>query len=217
LVKATIRRERYDAFKSLARVVAHAYQQHASRLEWAAYATVAGPSLRVYILIPLGAIGDMDAIPSLDRVMADVNGREGARHLAAFQDSVVDMSTAVLNRVQSGAAPGATAEAPPAFLYYAELKLNPPKAAVFLAGVRRIAASIPHSPFSVYGTFAGPTRVHCFASGERIGDLEVVGRLQAHIASGHGEEEAAQIMAGVNDALMETETSILRHIGHQCS
>ncbi len=217
LVKTSIRREKYEAFKSLARAVALAYQQHPSRVEWAAYATVAGPSLSVYILIPLGGIGDMDRITSLDRVMADLYGADGAKRLAEFQGCVLDMSTAVLNRIHSGLGADQASEAPAEFLYYAELKLHPPKAASFLSGVRRIAASIPQSPFSIYGTFAGQTRVHCFASGDRIGDLEAVGRLQAHIASGHGEEEAAQIMAGVNDALIETETSILRHIGHQGS
>jgi hypothetical protein len=217
LVKAAIRREKYAAFKSLARSVAYAYQQHPSRLEWSAYATVAGPSLNVYVLIPLAGIEQMDRITSLDRVMADVYGPGGAERLGEFQDCVVDMSTAVLNRIHSGVGPAGPFEMPAEYLYYADLKLHPPKAAGFLNGVRRIAASLPQSPFSVYGTFAGPTRVHCFAMGDQIGDLEVVGRLQAQIASGYGEDEAAEIMADVNDALTETETSILRHIGHQAA
>jgi hypothetical protein len=73
---------------------------------------------------------------------------------------------------------------------------------------------MPESPFSLYGTFAGPTRVHCFATGDRIADLEVVGRIQGQIASGYGDEPAEQILGEVHDALIETETSILRHIGH---
>jgi hypothetical protein len=51
--------------------------------------------------------------------------------------------------------------------------------------------------------------------GDRIADLELVGKLQSRIASGYGEEAGEQIWAGIHDGLEETETSILRHIGHQ--
>src|SRR3546814_10697054 len=74
---------------------------------------------------------------------------------------------------------------------------------------------MPDSPFTLYGTFAGVTRVHAFATGDRIVDLELVGNLQSRIVSGYGEETGRQIWAGIHESLQETETSILRHIGHQ--
>jgi len=214
-VRAAIRRERYADFKDLARQVAFAYQQHPSRMEWSAYATVAGPSLSVYIIIPLDRLGAMDAMMSLDQVMADVYGSEGAVKLREFQNCVLDLNTSVLNRIDLGLVPSPTRAAPAEYLYYINLKVDPAGAGRFLAGVRRVAAVMHGGPFTLYGTFAGATRVHGFAMGDRIADLELVGNLQSRIASGYGAEEGEQIWAGIHDALLETETSILRHIGHQ--
>jgi hypothetical protein len=213
--RAEIRREKYDAFKKLAQSVAFAYQQHPKRIEWSAYATVAGPSLSVYVIIPLAGLETMDEMISLDRVMADVYGAEGQAKLAEFQSCVLQMNTSVLNRIDLGLIPGPASAEPAPYLYYANLKVNPARADRFLSGVRQVAALMPNSPFTVYGTFAGVTRVHAFAMGDRIADLELVGKLQSRIASGYGEEAGEQIWAGIHDGLEETETSILRHIGHQ--
>src|SRR3546814_6487981 len=99
--RAEIRREKYNTFKELARSVAFAYQQHRSRLEWSAYATVAGPSLSVYVIIPLAELAAMDEMVSLDRVMADVYGADGLTKLAEFQSCVLQMNTSVLNWIRS--------------------------------------------------------------------------------------------------------------------
>jgi hypothetical protein len=213
--RAEIRRERYDAFKNLARSVAFAYQQHPSRTEWSAYATVAGPSLSVYVIIPLASLGAMDEMVSLDRVMTDVYGSEGQVKLAEFQSCVLHMNTSVLNRIDLGVGSGPAPSEPTPYLYYVNLKVNPAGADRFLNGMRQLGALMPDSPFTMYGTFAGVTRVHAFALGSCIADLEMVGKLQSRIVSGYGEEMGGQIWAGIHDGLEETETSILRHIGHQ--
>lgn len=214
-VRATIRREKYSDFKDLARQVAFAYQQHPSRMEWIAYATVAGPSLDVYIIIPLDRLGAMDHMLSLDRVMTDVYGSDGVVKFRDFQGCVLDMNTSVLNRIDLGLSTPPSREQPAEYLYYIDLKVAPSGAGQFLNGVRRVAAVMPGGPFTLYGTFAGATRVHGFAVGDQIADLELVGNLQSRIVSGYGAEEGEQIWAGIHDALLETETSILRHIGHQ--
>lgn len=213
--RAEIRREKYNTFKELARSVAFAYQQHRSRLEWSAYATVAGPSLSVYVIIPLAELAAMDEMVSLDRVMTDVYGADGLAKLAEFQSCVLEMNTSVLNWIDLGQAPGPARTAPAEYLYYVNLKVDPARAGRFLSGVRQVAAVMPDSPFTLYGTFAGVTRVHAFATGDRIADLELVGNLQSRIVSGYGEETGGQIWAGIHESLQETETSILRHIGHQ--
>jgi len=213
--RAEIRREKYDAFKKLAQSVAFAYHQHPSRLEWSAYATVAGPSLGVYVIIPLAGLETMDEMVSLDRVMTDVYGAEGQTKLAEFQSCVLQMNTSVLNRIDLGLGAAPERAGPAQYLFYANLKIAPSGADRFLNGVRQVAALLPDSPFTMYGTFAGVTRVHAFATGDRIADLEVVGKLQSRILSGYGEETGGQIWAGIHEGLQETETSILRHIGHQ--
>jgi hypothetical protein len=214
-VKLSIRRDRYTDFKTAARAVSLAYQQHADRLEWTAYATVAGGSLNIYILIPLRTIGDMDRIVSLDHVMADVYGAEGAATLAKFQDCVLDMNTMVLNRIEPAPDLEPVHSEPAEYLFYAELKVDLTKVKHLREGLGHLATLIPGAPLSLYGPFAGSTRIHCFATGHRIGDLEAVGRLFGQIASGYGDEADEQILAGLTNALVETETSILHHIGHQ--
>ncbi|NOK47983.1 hypothetical protein GTH10_11500 [Burkholderia thailandensis] len=213
-VRATIRREKYAAFKELARQVAFAYRQHPARLEWSAYATVAGPSLGVYIIVPLDSLGAMDDMASLDKVMADVYGDEGAIRLGEFQDCVLDMNTSVLNRIDLGLAPVPPRDAPAEYLYYLNVKVAPAAAGRFVDRAREAAAAMTSGPFALYGTFAGATRVHGFAPGERIADLELVARLQGRIASGSPADDGERIWAGIHDTLQETETSILRHIGH---
>ncbi len=52
------------------------------------------------------------------------------------------------------------------------------------------------------------------AGRQRIADLELVGRLQSRIVSGSRADDGERIWAGIHDTLQETETSILRHIGH---
>ncbi|PCE30704.1 hypothetical protein [Burkholderia ubonensis] len=213
-VRATIRREKYEAFKELARHVAFAYRQHPARLEWSAYATVAGPSLAVYIIVPLDSLGAMDEMVSLDKVMADVYGDEGAIRLGEFQNCVLDMSTSVLNRIDLGLSPVPPRDAPAEYLYYLNIKVDPARAGRFLERAREAAAVMTNGPFALYGTFAGATRVHGFALGERMADLELIGRLQSRIASGSHADDGERIWAGIHDTLQETETSILRQIGH---
>jgi hypothetical protein len=214
-VRTGIRRERYAMFKELAGQVAFAYQQHPGRRSWSAYGTVAGPALQAYILIPLNALSDLDGMVSLDRVMSDIYGERGADILEKFQDCVVDMSTSVLNRLDVGLGAPGSRDKPPEYLYHVNLNVRPGDAAVFLDGLRRVGQVMPDSPMVVFGTFAGPTRVHGFVMGDSIGDLGVISSLQSQVISGYGAQIGDRIISDMHRALVSSETSILRYIGHQ--
>jgi hypothetical protein len=213
-VQTSIRRERYAAFKELAGKVAFAYRQHETRTPWSAYATVAGSSLQACILIPLNELRDMDSVLSLDRVMQDVYGDSGREILSEFQNCVSDMSTSILNQIDLGIDPPART-APPQYLYYLNLNVRPSHAQAFLDGLRRAAKAVPIGPFAMFGTFAGQTRIHGFAMGDAIGDLGAIAPFQSQILTGFGREEGERIMSMLHEGLIETETAILRYIGHQ--
>lgn len=202
-------------FKELAGQVAFAYQQHPERRSWSAYGTVAGSAVQAYILIPLEGLGDLDTMASLDQVLGDIYGERGAELLAKFQDCVVDMSSLVLNRLDIGIMTPAARERPPEYLYHVDLNIRPGDAAVFLEGMRQVGQILPETPMVVFGTFAGPTRIHGFVMGDSIGDLGNISSLQSHIISGYGAQIGDRIIADMNRALVSSETAILRYIGHQ--
>jgi hypothetical protein len=215
LVRTGIRRERYAMFKELAGQVAFAYQQHPERRSWSAYGTVAGSAVQAYILIPLEGLGDLDTMASLDRVLGDIYGERGLELLEKFQDCVVDMSSLVLNRLDVGIMTPVAREKPPEYLYHVDLNIRPGDAAVFLEGMRQVGQILPETPMVVFGTFAGPTRIHGFVMGDSIGDLGMISSLQSHIISGYGAQIGDRIISDMNRALVSSETAILRYIGHQ--
>lgn len=215
LVRTGIRRERYAMFKELAGQVAFAYQQHPERRSWSAYGTVAGSAVQAYILIPLEGLGDLDTMVSLDRVLADIYGERATGLLEKFQDCVVDMSSLVLNRLDIGIMTPIARERPPEYLYHVDLHVRPGDAASFLEGMRQVGHVLPETPMVMFGTFAGPTRIHGFVMGDSIGDLGMISSLQSHIFSGYGAQIGDRIISDMNRALVSSETAILRYIGHQ--
>ncbi len=213
-VRTSVRRERYAAFKDLAASVAFAYRQHASRVPWSAYATVAGPSLQAFILVPLENLQDMDSVTSMERVMVDVYGDAGRQTMAQFQDCVLEMGASVLNRITPANMPSVRTE-PPQFLYYANLDVRPAHVPHFVARLSHVAAKQAQNPFNLFGTFAGATRIHGFMAGDSIGDLVAAEPIQRQVISGLEQEPGEGTGAQSLEGLLASETSILRYIGHQ--
>jgi hypothetical protein len=212
-VRLSIRRERYGLFKQLAGKVAFAYQQHSRRIRWMAYATVAGPETYVYIMMPMLELGAMDRMPSLDLVLQDVYGIEGASLLEKFQECVLHMETFVLNRVNDNLEP-IEREQPPPYLYYLTLKPQPPRMAQLLENFQQLGAATSGSPLFCYATFAGPVRLHAFTTGETIAELGEVATLERRVVAHHGPEEGRKVIARIHESLIDIEVSILRYLAH---
>ena len=213
-VRTSVRRERYSAFKELAGSVAYAYRQHSTRAPWSAYATVVGPSLQAFILVPLENLQDIDSVTSMERVMVDVYGDTGRQMLAQFQDCVLEMGVSVLNRISPASASSPQTE-PPQFLYYANLDVRPAHVSAFVDSINGAAVLDAQNPFTLFGTFAGQTRLHGFMAGNSLADLEAVGPIQRRFISGLASEGETPVSTHHSDALLASETSILRYIGHQ--
>jgi hypothetical protein len=212
-VRLSIRRERFVMFKQLAGKVATAYQQHSRRMRWMAYGTVAGPANYVYIMMPLIDLGEMDHIPSLDLVLTEVYGTEGAHLLEKFQECVLNMDTFVLNRVNDQTDPVERAQ-PPAFLYYLMLHAQPSRMGQLLKNLQQVGAANSGKPLFFYNTFAGPIRFHAFTMGETIGELGNVATLEQRVVQHHGEEEGRRVIERIHDSLVDVDVSILRYIAH---
>ena len=213
-VRTSVRRERYSVFKELAASVAYAYRQHSSRVPWSAYATVAGPSLQAFILVPLENLRDIDSVTSMERVMVDVYGDTGRQTMAQFQDCVLDMGVSVLNRISPESAPSPRTE-PPQFLYYANLDVRPAYVSAFVESVGGGAVLDAQNPFTLFGTFAGQTRLHGFMAGNSLADLAAAEPIQRRFISGLASEGEAPVSMQHSDALLASETSSLSYIGHQ--
>lgn len=212
-VRLSIRRERYGLFKELAGKVAFAYQQHSRRMRWMAYATVAGPENYVYIMMPMPELADMDRMPSLDLVLQDVYGSEGAALLQKFQECVLHMETFVLNRVSDKLDP-IEREQPPPYLYYLTLKPQPSRMGQLLENFQQLSAAATGAPLFCYATFAGPVRLHAFTTGESIAELGEIAALERRVVQHHGPEEGRQVIARIHEALVDIDVSILRYLAH---
>ncbi|MFC5498083.1 hypothetical protein ACFPOE_11105 [Caenimonas terrae] len=212
-VRLSIRRERYLLFKQLASKVAFAYQQHSRRMRWMAYATVAGPENYVYIMMPMPDLADMDSMPSLDLVLQDVYGAEGAVLLEKFQECVLHMETFVLNRVNDKVEPTERKQPPP-YLYYLTLKARPSRMGQLLESVQQLGAATTGSQMFCYATFAGPIRLHAFTMGGTIAELGEIATLERRVVEHYGQEEGRKVIERIHDSLVDIEVSILRYIGH---
>ncbi|MDE2429145.1 MAG: hypothetical protein KGM99_10475 [Burkholderiales bacterium] len=212
-VRLSVRRERYIQFKELASKVAFAYQQHSRRMRWMAYATVAGPANYVYIMLPLAELGDMDHMPSLDQVLADVYGPESMPLLERFQDCVLQMETFVLNRVNDGINP-IEREQPPAYLYYLNLQAQPGRMGQLMQNLQQLGLATSGSPLFCFATFAGPVRLHAFTMGNTIAELGEVASLERRVVNHFGAESGHKVISEIHDTLTDIDASILRYIGH---
>lgn len=218
LVRASVRHDRFNDFKAAAGRIAAAYHQHPTSRPWAAYATVAGPALYAYVLIPLSSMTDIDAIAPLDQVMTDIYGADAAADINRFRESVLDMGTSVLNSIALDMAPVDMSARPPEFLYYVNLVPNPAKAGRFTRALKLAASAQPRDrAWFVYGTFAGINRIHGFAPGTSIGALESITSMEEMVTRNYGNELAADILADLQDGIVSVESSILRCLGYSAS
>lgn len=212
-VRLSVRRERYLQFKELAGKVAFAYQQHSRRMRWMAYATVAGPANFVYIMLPLTELAELDQMPSLDRVLSEVYGDQALLLLEKFQESVLQMETYVLNRINDGIEP-LTRESPPPYLYYLNLQTQPGRMGQLMQNLQQLGAAAAGSPLFCFATFAGPVRLHAFTMGNTIAELGEVASLESRVVKHYGHAEGHQVIAQIHETLTDIDASILRYIGH---
>lgn len=215
-VRLSIRHDRFPEFKAGASKVAAAFHQHASARPWAAYSTVAGPGMYAYVMIPMNDLAEMDEIQSVDKVVHDIYGEQGLKELEQLRLSLTDMKTFLLNRL-GGAIEGiALDDKPPAYLYYASIKLRHVSVKRFIDAAKGALAVQRQegSPWFAYGTFAGEQRVHGFAPGANISELGAISSMEETITRQRGSDQAEQLLSDINHSIEVTKTSILRYLGH---
>jgi hypothetical protein len=218
LTEFELRPDQLGDFKEAATRIATAYNRMVG-IHWAAYSTYAGSSTKVYVLIPLQILDQLDEIPAVDEVLLHEYGEAGGVFLRDYQQAVASVGTSILVQLPDlEGRPAGPDPRMPGYVYYTKLLPRQGDGERFHAAAGRVAQAHRQHPEGLtwysYGTLAGDPCVHRWQPLYRLGELSMVQETTRIVQEVLGPEPGAEVLGTLQSAVVDSRSAVLQYLGH---